>query len=142
MKTYITDPNALGGIHGEALPSPTKEPDYLLEVSYFSLNRGELNSALTGAPARPNGWDVAGTVLESPPGGPPPGTGRIEGFNLFRQSEIESIARGLGRLLKLIASGQLKVAMDQEVSWAQAPQLARDLLDRKFSGKAMVGVKE
>lgn len=311
MKAYITDPNALGGIREEDLPSLTPETNQvLLEVSHFSLNRGELNSALSGAPGRQIGWDIAGTVLESPPGGPArgsrvvafsrtsrgwaemasvpladlsvvpeqvslgtaaslpvaaltalyslergerllgsrvlvtgasggvghfavaladlmgaevvaqvrraeqvesiqqlgadevivdevgdqvarsgpyrlivdglgssltskvihalspdgiaviygvsdrqpleiqpgfllgSGTGRIEGFNLFRQSEIESIARGLGRLLKLIASGQLKVDLDREVSWGQAPQLARDLLDRKFSGKAVVRVKE
>lgn len=68
------------------------------------------------------------------------GTGRIEGFNLYRQSEIESISRGLQRLLKLVAQGRLAVPVEQEVDWKQAPQLAQDLLDRKFAGKAVVRV--
>ncbi|MBS2037045.1 zinc-binding dehydrogenase [bacterium] len=69
------------------------------------------------------------------------GTGRIEGFNLYRQSEIESISRGLSRLLNLMACEKLKVAVDREVGWEGAPQVARELLDRKFSGKAVVRLK-
>jgi NADPH2:quinone reductase len=68
------------------------------------------------------------------------GTGRIEGFNLYRQSEVESVARGLERLTKLLAQGKLPVALERQGSWADAPQLAQDLLDRKFSGKAVVEV--
>jgi len=68
------------------------------------------------------------------------GTGRIEGFNLYRQSEIESVSRGLQRLLKILANGQLKVPIEKRVSWSEAPGLATELLDRRFSGKAVVDV--
>lgn len=310
MKAYLTDPNAPGGIRQDDVSSPTLESNQaLIEVSHFSLNRGELNSALQGPAGRSIGWDVAGTVLQAPPGGPQlgsrvvafsrasrgwaeqvavplndlavvpetvpsataaslpvaaltalyslergqrllgskvlitgatggvgnfavalarlmgaeviaqvrradqvkavrllgadtvivdeqgdqlsasgpyrlivdglgsrltskvihslspdgiaviygvsdrqtleiqpgfllgSGTGRIEGFNLYRQSEIESISRGLERLLGLIRSGKLQVAVDREVGWEDAPEVARDLLERKFSGKAVVRVR-
>jgi NADPH:quinone reductase len=68
------------------------------------------------------------------------GTGRVEGFNLYRQSEIESISRGLERLLKLIQNGRLKVQVDTVASWDQAPQIAQQLIDRKFSGKAVLTI--
>lgn len=66
------------------------------------------------------------------------GTGRIEGFNLFRQSEIESVSRGLDRLLGLVARGQMAVTIEEQAGWNEAPAVAQRLLDRKFSGKAVL----
>lgn len=68
------------------------------------------------------------------------GRGRVEGFNLYRESEVESAARGLERLLKLLAQGRLSVQIEREVSWKEAPQAARELMERKFGGKAVVAV--
>lgn len=82
---------------------------------------------------------TAGQQLELSPGfllGT--GTGRIEGFNLFRQSEIESVSRGLERLLALLAGGKLGVKVDEQAPFAQAPQVAQRLLERKFTGKAVL----
>lgn len=68
------------------------------------------------------------------------GSGRVEGFNLYRESDYESVARGLQRLLPLVRDGLLKTSVERVVSWEEAPQLAQDLLDRKFGGKAVVRV--
>jgi len=68
------------------------------------------------------------------------GTGRIEGFNLFRESEIEPISRGLDRLLHLIQKGRLDVQVDTVAGWEQAPDLAQQLNDRKFAGKAVLSI--
>lgn len=309
MKAYLTESNSLGGIQAQTVTAPEADSIHaIVKVSHFSLNRGELHFARSGAPHRPIGWDIAGTVLHSPNGGPEigsrvvgfcrasrgwaekvaipladlapipesvgssqaaslpvaaltalyslergrrllgsrvlvtgatggvgsfavslaslmgcevvaqvrrfdqvqavealgadkvvvdeqgqkvaeagpfrvivdglgnrltsrvihsltpdgtaviygatdkqqlelepgfllgTGTGRVEGFNLYRESEIESVARGLTRLLKLVERGRLKVQVEREVGWAEAPQLAQDLMDRKFAGKAVVRV--
>lgn len=68
------------------------------------------------------------------------GGGRVEGFNLYRESERESISLGLSRLLKLIAKGRLAVSVDQVAAWAEAPHWAEALLQRKFAGKAVISV--
>ena len=68
------------------------------------------------------------------------GSGRVEGFNLYRESERESISRGLDRLLNLILQGKLNPLVERQGSWKEAPQLAQDLLDRKFGGKAVLAV--
>jgi NADPH:quinone reductase-like Zn-dependent oxidoreductase len=84
---------------------------------------------------------TAGSLLQISPGfmlGT--GTGRVEGFNLYRESEKESIARGLDRLLRLVQSGQLNVQVDTAAPWDQAPDLAQQLTDRRFSGKAVLSV--
>lgn len=68
------------------------------------------------------------------------GRGRVEGFNLYRESEVESAAKGLDRLLKLMGQGRLPVQVERQVGWEEAPQAARDLMERKFGGKAVVAV--
>ena len=68
------------------------------------------------------------------------GRGRVEGFNLYRESEVESISKGLDRLLGLISSGTLKVKIEREGSWSDAPGIAQALLDREFGGKAAIRV--
>lgn len=68
------------------------------------------------------------------------GSGRVEGFNLYRESEIESVSKGLGRLLSLVVAGRLEVSVEREGTWEEAGQLSQDLIDRKFSGKAVVAL--
>lgn len=66
------------------------------------------------------------------------GKGRVEGFNLYRESEGESIAAGLKRLLTLVAQGRLQATPDRQAPWTEAPELARQLLVREFGGKAVI----
>lgn len=48
--------------------------DLLVRVEAISLNRGEVRAASLGHEGTIPGWDIAGTVEQTVPGGPPPGT--------------------------------------------------------------------
>lgn len=66
------------------------------------------------------------------------GRGRVEGFNLYRESEVESGAKGLTRLLTLIASGRLHPQVQVDRRWEAVGEVAQALLDRQFQGKAVL----
>ncbi|MGC1952825.1 MAG: zinc-binding dehydrogenase [Gammaproteobacteria bacterium] len=69
------------------------------------------------------------------------GRGRIEGFNLYRESEVEAAASGLERLLALVGRGRLRTHVQVQESWTEVGRIARSLMDRRFSGKAVLHVE-
>jgi NADPH:quinone reductase-like Zn-dependent oxidoreductase len=80
MLALLHDPEAPHGIRlGE---TPDLEPDrsqVLVEVHTIALNFGEVAFIARRSPGEVPGWDTAGVVLESPPGGPPVGA-RVVAF--------------------------------------------------------------
>jgi NADPH:quinone reductase-like Zn-dependent oxidoreductase len=69
-------------------------------------------------------------------------TGRttLYGFMLFEELALEPASVGLAHLAGLIAAGQLEPTISVEAPWTQIGQVARQLLDRKFVGKAVLHV--
>ncbi len=67
-----------------------------------------------------------------------PGQRSVYGLNLYSERELAPISEGLSRLLPLVADGRLRSHVDREASWDETPQIAADLLERKFSGKAVL----
>ena len=59
---------------------------------------------------------------------------------LFNELKHESATVGLERLLKLVATGQLKPEISVEAPWTQIADLAQQLLDRCYLGKAVLHV--
>ena len=57
---------------------------------------------------------------------------------LFHELKREPASVGLQRLLRLVADGQLNPHISVEASWTQIADLAQQLLDRRFSGKAVL----
>ncbi|MGF1449837.1 MAG: zinc-binding dehydrogenase [Opitutales bacterium] len=68
------------------------------------------------------------------------GRGRIEGFTLYRDSEFESSSKGLARLQKLALSGRLQTPIAVRESWDKVGEIAQGLLDRSYTGKAVLHV--
>lgn len=66
------------------------------------------------------------------------GGARIYGFILFHELLSVPASVGLGRLVALLHSGQLRPQIDLEVPLAKIGELAQQLTDRKFTGKAVV----
>ncbi|MDY7015331.1 MAG: zinc-binding dehydrogenase [Cyanobacteriota bacterium] len=64
----------------------------------------------------------------------------IYGLTLYTEAELEPSSIALGRLLRLVADGKLKVPEIVEGNWSETPRYAQDLLDRKFVGKAVLTV--
>jgi NADPH:quinone reductase-like Zn-dependent oxidoreductase len=68
------------------------------------------------------------------------GRTKLYGFMLFEELPLEPASVGLARLAGLIALGQLKPTISVEAPWTQIGQVARQLLDRRFVGKAVLHV--
>ena len=67
-----------------------------------------------------------------------PGRTRLYGLYLFTELEIESGANGLRRLAGLIAEGRLKPTISREAPWTEIAAVARELIERKYPGKAVL----
>jgi len=65
----------------------------------------------------------------------------VMGFYLYSQAEVTPPSDNLPRLLSLVASGRLNCGIEREASWDESGRIAQDLLDRKFSGKAVLHVR-
>lgn len=68
------------------------------------------------------------------------GDGRIDGFHLYRESEIESANKGLTRLMRLMIDGRLKTDVAVERDWRHIADVAKALIDREFAGKAVLTI--
>src|SRR5581483_5192617 len=67
-------------------------------------------------------------------------TGRtaLYGFILFDELKTEPASLGLARLASLIAQGKLTPRISVEAPWTQIGDVARQLLDRRYPGKAVL----
>ncbi|MBE9050087.1 zinc-binding dehydrogenase [Nostocales cyanobacterium LEGE 11386] len=68
------------------------------------------------------------------------GGASLYGLILFHELKRESAAVGLQRLLSLVEAGQLCPVIDIETSWTEIANLAQQLLNRNFPGKAVLHV--
>ena len=68
------------------------------------------------------------------------GDGRVEGFYLYRESDIEYASRGLARLLGLLAGGQLVTHVPVTGSWENIGETAAGRIARDFPGKAVLTI--
>jgi NADPH:quinone reductase-like Zn-dependent oxidoreductase len=70
-------------------------------------------------------------------------TGRtaLHGFYLFTELGSEPASVGLRRLAELVAAGQLSPHISLERPWKDVAAVARDLMDRRFPGKAVLTVE-
>jgi NADPH:quinone reductase len=67
-------------------------------------------------------------------------TGRatLYGFYIFAELASQPASVGLRRLADLVAAGQLAPPIGREQPWAAVGQVAQDLMDRRFPGKAVL----
>ncbi len=68
------------------------------------------------------------------------GLAQIMGFHLYNKSESHPPSEHLARLLRLMAAGRLHCPLGREASWEEIDPVAQDLIDRKFSGKAVLHI--
>jgi NADPH:quinone reductase-like Zn-dependent oxidoreductase len=64
----------------------------------------------------------------------------LYGFFLFHELQREPASIGLKRLANLIAQGHLRPQIDVEAPWTQVGDIAQQLLDRRFRGKAVLHI--
>jgi NADPH:quinone reductase-like Zn-dependent oxidoreductase len=68
------------------------------------------------------------------------GNGRVEGFYLTRDIQIERASKGLSRLLKLLADGRLRTLVSIDADWSSVGETASRLMARDFAGKAVLRI--
>jgi NADPH:quinone reductase-like Zn-dependent oxidoreductase len=67
------------------------------------------------------------------------GRARLYGLSLFAELRaVENASTGLWRLLRLVAAGSLKPRISVEASWREVGRVAHALIDRGFTGKAVL----
>ncbi|MBC7526039.1 MAG: zinc-binding dehydrogenase [Chthonomonadaceae bacterium] len=72
------------------------------------------------------------------------GTGAttLYGFILFDEfRSTDTAADGLTRLAQLVSEGKLTPRISLEADWSETPDIAAQLIDRKYPGKAVLHVK-
>jgi NADPH:quinone reductase-like Zn-dependent oxidoreductase len=69
-------------------------------------------------------------------------TGRavLYGFILFDELGNEPASIGLERLVRLVASGKLTPRISVEASWERVAEVAQELTERKYPGKAVLHI--
>lgn len=70
------------------------------------------------------------------------GNASLRGFILFHEVRARPASDGLARLLKLVAEGRLKTNVSVEESWTEVGEVAQRLLDRGYTGKAVLRVAD
>lgn len=64
----------------------------------------------------------------------------MQGFMLFGEFARKPASAGLGRLVSLVAAGKLKPDITVTESWTEVDRVARDLLARRYPGKAVLRI--
>ncbi|MGI6294905.1 MAG: zinc-binding dehydrogenase [Armatimonadota bacterium] len=67
-----------------------------------------------------------------------PGRAKLYGFMLFRELGTEPASEGLARLVKLVADRKLHPRITKEEPMEKVGEVAKDLMDRKIAGKAVL----
>jgi NADPH:quinone reductase-like Zn-dependent oxidoreductase len=68
------------------------------------------------------------------------GSARLRGFILFHEVRARPASDGLARLLKLVADGRLKANISVQEPWTAVGEVAQRLLERGYTGKAVLRV--
>jgi NADPH2:quinone reductase len=68
------------------------------------------------------------------------GGARLYGFILFHEVLAHPASDGLARLAGLVAEGRLRPHVSVEASWEEVGEVAQRLLDRDYTGKAVLSV--
>lgn len=68
------------------------------------------------------------------------GGARLYGFIIFHEIERQPAGQGLARLAPMVANGSLKTSIAVEAPWTQIGDVAQQLIDRRFPGKAVLHV--
>lgn len=66
----------------------------------------------------------------------------LYGFILFHEIKKQPVSAGLTRLVNLLAEGLLVPHIDLEAPWSQIAEVAQQLTDRRFQGKAVLNISE
>ena len=68
------------------------------------------------------------------------GGARLYGFILFHEVRARPASGGLARLARMVADGRLKPRIEVQAPWTEVGEIARRLIERGYTGKAVLRV--
>ena len=68
------------------------------------------------------------------------GGATLYGFIIFHELKRKSVSEGLARLSRFVADGRLRPQIEVEAPWTQVGEVAQRLMNRGFTGKAVLHV--
>jgi NADPH:quinone reductase-like Zn-dependent oxidoreductase len=68
------------------------------------------------------------------------GGARLYGFILFHEVLAKPASGGLDRLARMVADGRLKPRIEVEAPWTEVGEIARRLIERGYTGKAVLRI--
>jgi len=68
------------------------------------------------------------------------GGAKLYGFILFHEVIARPASEGLARLVRLVDEGRLRPSIEVEAPWTDVGQVAAQLIDRGYTGKAVLSV--
>jgi NADPH2:quinone reductase len=130
----------LAHLSGARVVAHVRRSDQAAEVKQLGANEVVVGDDLSVAPkAGPYDLIIDSVTFDARQFFPV-GRTTLYGFILFEEFGYESAAVGLTRLARLIAAGGLRPRISLEAPWAQIANVARQLLERRFPGKAVLHV--
>jgi NADPH:quinone reductase len=66
----------------------------------------------------------------------------LYGFLINYEVKLHPIAAGLPRLARMVAEGTLRTSIGAQAPWTEIARVGQDLLERRFTGKAVLHVGE
>ena len=70
------------------------------------------------------------------------GGARLCGFILFHEVLARPASVSLDRLARMVADGRLKPRIEVEVPWTELEEIAARLIERGYTGKAVLRVSD
>jgi NADPH:quinone reductase-like Zn-dependent oxidoreductase len=70
------------------------------------------------------------------------GGASVYGFAIFHEHKRNPVAGDLSRLAQLVAEGRLRAPIEVEAPWTEVGTIAQQLMDRRFTGKAVLHISE
>lgn len=70
------------------------------------------------------------------------GAASLYGFIIFDEVKRQPASEGLARLLRLVADGRLHPRIEVEAPWTAVADVARQLMERRYPGKAVLHVTQ
>jgi NADPH:quinone reductase-like Zn-dependent oxidoreductase len=66
----------------------------------------------------------------------------LYGFLINYEVKLHPFAEGLERLARMVADGTLRTSIGAQAPWTEIARVGRELLERRFTGKAVLDVSE
>lgn len=140
QETFVREAGADEVAVGEDLSAAERFGPY--DLTLDSVDGGALATALTllaeGGACVSQGTSAGSEITFDASRFYLTGRASLYGFILFDELKVEPASVGLARLARLVAAGKVSPRIRVEAPWIQVDDVAHQLMDRRYLGKAVL----